>query len=130
MVSLELGATFNKPNTGWINQGPSYTTNELIPNLIGSILTGSTAKEIQTLTKPRTPLYTPLASEEGERLIPARFYEYFKRAIRRCPGIHFADQSLWCAIASFLACFDISPETAADGSPILPELAFAPGTFR
>ncbi|OBZ73772.1 O-methylsterigmatocystin oxidoreductase [Grifola frondosa] len=49
---------------------------------------------------------------------------------RRCPGVHFANQSLWFAIASIIACFDIAPAVNEDGLAILPELLFAPGAFR
>ena len=44
--------------------------------------------------------------------------------------MRFAMQSLWYATAAFLACFEVSPIRAEDGTPILPELAFEPGAFR
>ncbi|KDR72308.1 hypothetical protein GALMADRAFT_102042 [Galerina marginata CBS 339.88] len=46
---------------------------------------------------------------------------------RLCPGRHLADASVWIAIASILAAFDISPAKAADGTPILPKEEFLSG---
>ena len=51
-------------------------------------------------------------------------------ACRRCPGLHFADQSLWCAFATIVACFDIAPVVDEAGQSVLPELEFAGGAFR
>ena len=47
-----------------------------------------------------------------------------------CPGRHLADSSVWIAVASILAAFDISPMKAADGTPIIPEEEFLSGITR
>ncbi|KAI0731161.1 cytochrome P450 [Earliella scabrosa] len=66
---------------------------------------------------------------ERLRLIdPANYVFGFGR--RRCPGLHFADQSLWCAFATIVACFDIAPVVDEAGQSVLPELEFAEGAFR
>lgn len=49
---------------------------------------------------------------------------------RRCPGMRFAMQSIWCSIVGLLASFDISPVTDKEGRPILPDIAFEGGAFR
>ncbi|KAI0653387.1 cytochrome P450 [Cubamyces menziesii] len=55
---------------------------------------------------------------------PAEPYNY-------AGGVHFADQSLFLAFASILACFDISPLAEANtGKLLLPPLEFAGGAFR
>ncbi|KAF8156552.1 cytochrome P450, partial [Crassisporium funariophilum] len=46
---------------------------------------------------------------------------------RLCPGRHLADSSLWIAIASILAAFNISPTLASDGTPIIPPEEFVSG---
>jgi len=46
---------------------------------------------------------------------------------RLCPGRHLADSSVWIAVASILAAFDISPLKAADGTPIIPKEEFVSG---
>ncbi|KAI0331429.1 cytochrome P450 [Cubamyces sp. BRFM 1775] len=63
---------------------------------------------------------------------PTDPYNYaFGFGRRRCPGVHFADQSLFLAFASILACFDIAPLTdVSTGQPVLPPLEFAGGAFR
>ncbi|KAJ3559932.1 hypothetical protein NM688_g43 [Phlebia brevispora] len=48
----------------------------------------------------------------------------------RCPGIHFADQSIWLAMARMLACFNIQPFVNHDGEVVLPEMIFDGGAFR
>ncbi|OSD03114.1 cytochrome P450 [Trametes coccinea BRFM310] len=68
------------------------------------------------------------ADEKARLADPYNYAFGFGR--RRCPGLHFADQSLFMAFASILACFDISPLTGADGKPLLPPLEFAGGAFR
>ncbi|TBU30647.1 cytochrome P450 [Dichomitus squalens] len=49
---------------------------------------------------------------------------------RRCPGMHFADQSLFLTFSSIMACFDIAPITDSSGEPILPDVEFNGGVFR
>jgi len=46
---------------------------------------------------------------------------------RVCPGEKFADISIWLAIASILAVFDISTERDSSNSPIIPPVSFQPG---
>ncbi|KDR72342.1 hypothetical protein GALMADRAFT_769658 [Galerina marginata CBS 339.88] len=46
---------------------------------------------------------------------------------RICPGRHLADSSVWIAIASILAAFDISPAKTADGRSIIPKEEFLSG---
>ncbi|KAG5652972.1 hypothetical protein H0H81_002870 [Sphagnurus paluster] len=43
---------------------------------------------------------------------------------RICPGRHFADSSLWIAIATILSTFSISKALDEDGNEITPELTF------
>ncbi|KAJ3011616.1 hypothetical protein NUW54_g2117 [Trametes sanguinea] len=68
------------------------------------------------------------ADEKARLADPYNYAFGFGR--RRCPGLHFADQSLFMAFASIIACFDITPLTGADGKPLLPPLEFAGGAFR
>ncbi|KAF9804068.1 hypothetical protein IEO21_09464 [Rhodonia placenta] len=49
---------------------------------------------------------------------------------RRCPGIHFANQSIWFVMVSILACFDVKPAIDENGMEIMPPLIFAGGAFR
>ncbi|THH07845.1 hypothetical protein EW145_g3103 [Phellinidium pouzarii] len=46
---------------------------------------------------------------------------------RICPGRHFAEASLWLAIANMLAVFDILPVLDNDGHEVLPENKFTEG---
>ncbi|KAG5638092.1 hypothetical protein H0H81_001859 [Sphagnurus paluster] len=46
---------------------------------------------------------------------------------RICPGRHLADASVWIAIASILACFDISKAVGEDGKEITPEVNITSG---
>ena len=73
-----------------------------------------------------------LDSVEGEQgLIYYRCSELAQiRKHRRCPGMHFAMQSIWYTIATILACFDISPVVGEDNVLILPALEFEDGVFR
>ncbi|EJD42952.1 cytochrome P450 [Auricularia subglabra TFB-10046 SS5] len=46
---------------------------------------------------------------------------------RRCPGRHFADASAWLAIATVLACFDITPAKDENGNDIAPQTELRTG---
>lgn len=51
-------------------------------------------------------------------------------AYRICPGRRFADISIWLAIASLTATFDISRAKDAMGNDIVPEAKFISGLSR
>jgi len=63
--------------------------------------------------------------EKGElhALDPALAVFGFGRRI--CPGRHFADASLWLAIASILCTFDILPDLDDGGRLVLPDVEFS-----
>jgi hypothetical protein len=46
---------------------------------------------------------------------------------RVCPGRFVGENSVWLAIASFLAAFNLEPATDATGAPIDPKLEVLPG---
>ncbi|KAG5349741.1 hypothetical protein C0989_002091 [Termitomyces sp. Mn162] len=46
---------------------------------------------------------------------------------RICPGRHLADASVWIAMASILATFDILKPIGSDGKEITPEVKFSTG---
>ncbi|PFH49321.1 hypothetical protein AMATHDRAFT_41649 [Amanita thiersii Skay4041] len=48
---------------------------------------------------------------------------------RICPGRHLADRSLWLAIASILACFDILPERDEKGNVKYPTIDYTSGVM-
>ncbi|KAJ7585231.1 cytochrome P450 [Mycena floridula] len=58
---------------------------------------------------------------------PAATWGYGRRI---CPGRHFADGSLWIAMASMLAVFDISKAIDNDGKEITPQLTFTIGLIH
>lgn len=64
-------------------------------------------------------------NENGEprALDPALAVFGFGRRI--CPGRHFADASLWLAMASILCTFDILPELDEGGREVLPKVEFS-----
>lgn len=43
---------------------------------------------------------------------------------RRCPGAHLVESSLWIAIASFLAAFDIKKPVDDQGKVVEPSIVF------
>ncbi|KAJ3573488.1 hypothetical protein NP233_g2405 [Leucocoprinus birnbaumii] len=49
---------------------------------------------------------------------------------RICPGRHLSDISLFLAIASFLACFEIRAPLDDNGKPVLPSGEYTDGTFQ
>lgn len=48
----------------------------------------------------------------------------------RCPGRHFADQSVWLAAATLVATIDISKTRDSQGNEITPEATFVNGFVR
>ena len=61
-------------------------------------------------------------------LAPSVFHEININSL--CPGRHLADSSVWIAVASLLAAFDISPVKAANGTPIMPKEEFSSGITK
>ncbi|KAF4615708.1 hypothetical protein D9613_012506 [Agrocybe pediades] len=49
---------------------------------------------------------------------------------RICPGRHLADASVWIAVASILAAFEINPVQDSNGTPIVPNEDFKYGITR
>lgn len=53
---------------------------------------------------------------------------------RICPGQHLAYESLWIAVASVLAAYDITPALDDEGRPVIPttepNVGFASYVFR
>nr|VWO94670.1 Uncharacterized protein [Ganoderma boninense] len=69
--------------------------------------------------------------KDPERLRLMDSFNYaFGFGRRRCPGMHFADQSLFFTFTSIMACFNIAPVTDSNGESILPPLEFDGGVFR
>ncbi|KAM5533854.1 hypothetical protein V8D89_012517 [Ganoderma adspersum] len=69
--------------------------------------------------------------KDPERLRLMDSFNYaFGFGRRRCPGLHFADQSLFFTFTSIMACFDIAAATDSNGESILPPLEFDGGVFR
>lgn len=46
---------------------------------------------------------------------------------RRCPGIHFADAAAWLAVATVLACFNITTTRDENGNEIVPDTELRTG---
>ena len=53
-----------------------------------------------------------------------------KTGVRTCAGKTMALDTIWIAIASTLAIFDIDKATDAHGNMIVPELKLDPGAVR
>ncbi|KIP03841.1 hypothetical protein PHLGIDRAFT_25923 [Phlebiopsis gigantea 11061_1 CR5-6] len=94
---------------------------------------------------PRAIMHDTRVFSDPQKFYPERFEEVvdpelgklrdplnyvFGFGRRRCPGVHFAMQSIWYTIATFLTCFDISPIVGEDNVPALPALEFEDGVFR
>ncbi|KAF8885565.1 cytochrome P450 [Gymnopilus junonius] len=87
----------------------------IVANTRGITLDGDVYKE------PR--IFDPSRYLRGEPY-PVGHFGFGRRI---CPGRHLADSSVWIAIASILAVFNISPVEEADGTPILPKEEFISG---
>ncbi|PIL24969.1 cytochrome P450 [Ganoderma sinense ZZ0214-1] len=83
---------------------------------------------------PEPEKFSPERFELEKDLERLRLMDSFNYAFgfgrRRCPGMHFADQSLFFTFTSIMACFNIAPVTDSNGEPILPPLEFDGGVFR
>lgn len=55
---------------------------------------------------------------------------FFGFGKRICAGRHFADTSIWLAVATVLACFDISPARDETGHDIIPSTDVRSGLLR
>ncbi|KAK7449253.1 hypothetical protein VKT23_013398 [Stygiomarasmius scandens] len=86
-------------------------------------------------------LHDPGTYSDPEKFSPERFIEspghpkekdpkdyVFGFGRRACPGIHFADASMWILLACLVAGFDIRPPVK-DGKPVLPSGKFADGSI-
>ncbi|KAI5120722.1 hypothetical protein M0805_006428 [Coniferiporia weirii] len=73
-------------------------------------------------TQFRPERFAKVDGKAPQILDPASAVFGFGRRI--CPGRHFAEASLWLAIANILTVFDISPGLDADGREVLPEGGF------
>lgn len=49
---------------------------------------------------------------------------------RTCPGMHFAEGTIFSVIATTFATCDVLPEFDNNGKPIFPELIFTDGVIR
>lgn len=49
---------------------------------------------------------------------------------RTCPGMHFAEGTIFSIIATTIATCDVLPEYDDSGKPIFPELVFTDGVIR
>jgi hypothetical protein len=54
----------------------------------------------------------------------------FQNLCRLCTGQHLADNSVWVAIATILACCEITNAVDGEGNPIVPEEAVSYGLNR
>jgi len=79
---------------------------------------------LQNCSQPR--LFRPERYIEDPKLLDPRD-AIFGFGRRRCPGRHFADQSIWLAIASLVSTVDISKAKDSLGNEITPEAAFVNG---
>ncbi|THU98501.1 cytochrome P450 [Dendrothele bispora CBS 962.96] len=86
-------------------------------------------------------LRDPKTYSDPDKFSPERFMEspshekekdpknyVFGFGRRACPGMHFADASLWILLASLVAGFDIRPPVK-DGQTVLPSGKFADGSI-
>jgi hypothetical protein len=48
---------------------------------------------------------------------------------RRCPGVHFANVSLFLGVTSLLATFTFSKKRDAQGNEITPKVEYKPNSF-
>lgn len=58
----------------------------------------------------------------------SQIYQHFSALVFRiCPGMNFADSSLFVAFANILATFKVSNAVGADGNPIVPAIGYTGG---
>uniref|UniRef100_P9WEI5 Cytochrome P450 monooxygenase claT n=1 Tax=Ampulloclitocybe clavipes TaxID=56467 RepID=CLAT_AMPCV len=67
-------------------------------------------------------------AEQTRLLDPSTYIFGFGR--RRCPGIHFANPSVWLGMVSLLSTFTFTPSLDKKGREIIPPAKFISGTFR
>jgi cytochrome P450 len=74
---------------------------------------------------------------ESNRFKPERFLDpsvklpeaVFGFGRRICPGRFMARSSMWIAVASVLAAYDISPVLSPDGVPLIPKEEYTQGVI-
>lgn len=62
-----------------------------------------------------------------DRSVPDPHVPFFGWGRRVCVGKHFADASVWLAIATVLHCFTISPPKDAQGNDVVPKVELRSG---
>jgi cytochrome P450 len=85
----------------------------------------------------RALLHDESVFPEPSRFKPERFLDpsvelpeaVFGFGRRICPGRFMARSSMWIAIVSVLAVFEISPVLGPDRVPLIPKEAFTPGVI-
>ncbi|CAE6479542.1 unnamed protein product [Rhizoctonia solani] len=95
----------------------------LIPNIWGM------SRDLKFYQDPeafRPERFIDTATHEAE-FDPQNYVFGFGR--RRCPGIHLAQASVWLAIVTVLAVYDITPALDASGQPIMPDLKYSQSTI-
>ncbi|KAK7041425.1 hypothetical protein VNI00_009291 [Paramarasmius palmivorus] len=92
----------------------------IVPNVHGMSLDKRVYSEPERFDPTR---FLPTPDGRGEPYFPASWG--FGRRI--CPGRHFANMSLWHAMACILATLEICPEKDVHGFPMMPEIRFTEG---
>jgi cytochrome P450 len=85
----------------------------------------------------RAVLHDETIFPEASRFKPERFLDpsvklpdaVFGFGRRICPGRFMARSSMWIAVASVLAAFEISPVVGRDGVPLIPKEEYTPGVI-
>ncbi|KAF8708193.1 cytochrome p450, partial [Rhizoctonia solani] len=91
----------------------------LVPNIWGMSRDPTVYQDPETFKPER---FMSTVTHEAE-LDSQSFIFGFGR--RRCPGIHLAQSTLWLAIATVLAVYDITPVLDTDGRPVMPSLKYS-----
>jgi len=102
---------------------PADTT--MIPNLWAMSRDGEVYSDPYKFQPDR---FLHLEEHEIVEVDPKNYIFGFGR--RQCPGRHFADASVWVAIASIVAAFDISPSPNDEGEPTIPPEEYLTGFVR